>query len=615
MQLRSMRLPLLAMLAVSAAPSYADEHGRQVLQSALNAMGGRRFVDLQEWSLSGKGLSRNIPATFQVHASGPDKKLLRIETEDYQVQQAFDGAAGWERESWEGIRPNMAPYTRELPDYVLDRFKRLSVFLPLVTYARDHAEPKYERQEALDGRKVDVISFDAPNNTSDHVFLARDTHLPIQRTFTGEYEQGQREITTHFSDYRKVGGLVLPFYVEDAAPDMADERVTIEVDKYTLTAPSAQTFRNPSGDHLAEPYELTLSTAPRHIYKEADLMDDGARWDDNPRWGFVLPTTESWKLELLLDEKYGRWVEPVRSTVEMYSGEKKVRTIEIGATELKLVRRRMLDRYSGKDAVSIFRHHFTAPQVLEVDQMKYTMVCKTPSGREVQTTQIIPVSRYNQKTKMIFPVKGNFILLSGHTYEDQAHNDEKTQFGAYDIVVLGPLLEVKSGLGSDTVQAPADPEDYYTFHQEVLATADGVVVYARDDLPNGSPSDLHQRGFPDLLYQFPGNTIIIDHGNGEYTFYCHLNPGTKRVKVGDPVKQGQVIALLGYSNAGPMPHLHWQFMDGPALYSAAGIPSRFENIEMALESHEKVDSPKRGVYLRTMSEERLRKEREKNEDK
>jgi len=94
-----------------------------------------------------------------------------------------------------------------------------------------------------------------------------------------------------------------------------------------------------------------------------------------------------------------------------------------------------------------------------------------------------------------------------------------------------------------------------------------------------------------------------------------LNPGTKRVKVGDPVKQGQVIALLGYSNAGPMPHLHWQFMDGPALYSAAGIPSRFENIEMALESHEKVDSPKRGVYLRTMSEERLRKEREKNEDK
>src|ERR1700722_2076899 len=102
MHLRSMRLALLVMLAVSAAPSHADEHGRQILQSALNAMGGRRFVDLKEWSLSGKGLSRNIPATFQVDVSGPDKKSLRIEAEDYQVQQAFDGAAGWERESWEG---------------------------------------------------------------------------------------------------------------------------------------------------------------------------------------------------------------------------------------------------------------------------------------------------------------------------------------------------------------------------------------------------------------------------------------------------------------------------------------------------------------------------------
>jgi murein DD-endopeptidase MepM/ murein hydrolase activator NlpD len=44
-----------------------------------------------------------------------------------------------------------------------------------------------------------------------------------------------------------------------------------------------------------------------------------------------------------------------------------------------------------------------------------------------------------------------------------------------------------------------------------------------------------------------GNWIAIDLGNNRYAFYAHLQPGSIRVKAGDTVHKGQVIALLGNS--------------------------------------------------------------------
>jgi murein DD-endopeptidase MepM/ murein hydrolase activator NlpD len=42
-----------------------------------------------------------------------------------------------------------------------------------------------------------------------------------------------------------------------------------------------------------------------------------------------------------------------------------------------------------------------------------------------------------------------------------------------------------------------------------------------------------------------GNHIILDLGQGRYAFYAHLQPGSLRVKAGDQVKRGQVLALVG----------------------------------------------------------------------
>ena len=93
--------------------------------------------------------------------------------------------------------------------------------------------------------------------------------------------------------------------------------------------------------------------------------------------------------------------------------------------------------------------------------------------------------------------------------------------------------------------------------------------------------------------------MIIDHGNGEFSFLAHMKMGSVRVKTGDTVKAGQVIGLLGNSGNSDAPHLHYHFMAGPTVFKNDGLPSKFKNIEMELLTEEtlKISTPKRGLFL------------------
>ena len=72
-----------------------------------------------------------------------------------------------------------------------------------------------------------------------------------------------------------------------------------------------------------------------------------------------------------------------------------------------------------------------------------------------------------------------------------------------------------------------------------------------------------------------GNQVAIDLGGNRYALYAHLIPGSIRVKEGDTVKAGQVIAKLGNSGNSTEPHLHLQVSDRPDFLAGEGIPYGF----------------------------------------
>jgi hypothetical protein len=89
---------------------------------------------------------------------------------------------------------------------------------------------------------------------------------------------------------------------------------------------------------------------------------------------------------------------------------------------------------------------------------------------------------------------------------------------------------------------------------DVLAAAPGIVRAVRDSWPDVSMRDADA---PDLGGQDCGNGVVLDHGEGWNTQYCHLMQGSVAVRSGDEVAAGDVLGRVGLSGRTEFPHLHF----------------------------------------------------------
>jgi murein DD-endopeptidase MepM/ murein hydrolase activator NlpD len=77
-----------------------------------------------------------------------------------------------------------------------------------------------------------------------------------------------------------------------------------------------------------------------------------------------------------------------------------------------------------------------------------------------------------------------------------------------------------------------------------------------------------------------GNYVILDLGKGNFALYGHLQPKSTRVRVGQKVRRGQVLALLGNSGNSGSPHLHFGVTNGNSPLGAEGVPYVFDSFEL-----------------------------------
>ena len=87
----------------------------------------------------------------------------------------------------------------------------------------------------------------------------------------------------------------------------------------------------------------------------------------------------------------------------------------------------------------------------------------------------------------------------------------------------------------------------------VRAAAQGQVLRTRDGMPDQSMSAADA---PSVADRECGNGVVLSHGDGWETQYCHLMKGSVSVKQGDRVSAGQPIGRVGLSGLTEFPHLH-----------------------------------------------------------
>ncbi len=81
----------------------------------------------------------------------------------------------------------------------------------------------------------------------------------------------------------------------------------------------------------------------------------------------------------------------------------------------------------------------------------------------------------------------------------------------------------------------------------------GIDFRARTPIPIPS-SNRGKVAFAGDLF-FNGKTVIIDHGLGIFTMYCHLSKLS--VQEGEIIPKGEIVGLSGNTGRSSAPHLHW----------------------------------------------------------
>lgn len=145
----------------------------------------------------------------------------------------------------------------------------------------------------------------------------------------------------------------------------------------------------------------------------------------------------------------------------------------------------------------------------------------------------------------------------GETCEVQNYVDRDPGPGAKDYRCGPRTYEAHSGIDIRILDMAAQRAGV-----NVLAAAPGRVDRLRDGVMDISVKAV---GAPPLAGQDCGNAVVIDHGGGWETQYCHLAKGSLKVKRGDAVVAGQPIAQVGLSGNTEYPHLHITVRHGGAV--------------------------------------------------
>ena len=103
----------------------------------------------------------------------------------------------------------------------------------------------------------------------------------------------------------------------------------------------------------------------------------------------------------------------------------------------------------------------------------------------------------------------------------------------------------------------------------ILSSHNGIVVAVKDDSNEGGLNKKYLKNLSEYM-----NKIEIKHANGETSGYYHIKFKSAKVKVGDKVKKGEIIALSGNTEYSSEPHLHFM-----VVKNNKSLKIRFEDFD------------------------------------
>lgn len=252
--------------------------------------------------------------------------------------------------------------------------------------------------------------------------------------------------------------------------------------------------------------------------------------------------------------------------------------------------------------IAIFNPFYEFGPDLPLEQMVFKFFFNSP-GYETATPLdfhsyaevTVHPQEYLGKTDLILPVRQRSLIFDGHDFYAHHRRQSPASPAFQKLGMRGnpvrygyDFCPVNTDGDMYKDENPYKKENWYGYGAAVIAPGAGkVVAVVNDTLENdykGKSVVYAPISEEDIQRSLGGNYVILDHGNGEFSYFAHMRPGSVRVKKGDQVQQGQVVGEIGFAGDAFIPHLHYMLMDTADILKAESLPSYFRDFRRVLGS-------------------------------
>jgi hypothetical protein len=218
-----------------AAPLSAES----IVAASINARGGAEALKrVASMKRVGSTMLNGAPVPVTTWAERPSSFRREMQVQGMTITIGSDGKTFWSSNGSSAQPVSGAALERAMADAAFDP--------PLLDYAKRGDTVKLVGTRSEGGRPVHQIQLKRANGRIEEHFIDGETYLETRTVSTVTQMGVQIEVAREFSDYRRVGTLVLPFLIREYASNALVSETTIE------------------SIELSVPIEASLFSMPRH---------------------------------------------------------------------------------------------------------------------------------------------------------------------------------------------------------------------------------------------------------------------------------------------------------------------------------------------------------------
>ena len=244
--------------------------------------------------------------------------------------------------------------------------------------------------------------------------------------------------------------------------------------------------------------------------------------------------------------------------------------------------------------LTLFNPFYQFDHALEIGHLAFTFDFLLDGRAEVvvRTVEVRPTHREGV-TSPSLPLQGRSIVWDGHDFYSHHRRQDLSRLPLDDLDMIDVPVRYAYDLcavnddGALYEGDSTEPTNWYSYGVPVYAPATGVVVSAANDVPDNRIEG-DSLVYPDsppasLTARLMGNHVVIDHGNGEYSWLAHLRPGSVTVGLGTRVERGDTLGEVGFSgDTGFHVHVHYHLTTGTGFFGGRALPVQFAGFRRAL---------------------------------